>query len=145
MPSHARHLMGCLCAVVLMLSSTSFAKEQSYTTNVSEFEDIEYRDETLKINNFTIKEEHGFMTPDGWSEIDIQMSGKNSSETNAAKFQLQIAGFDESGKLLWATIAQPGMGIIRETKVEGVNGSALVKEGTLAKTKRVEIILRGSW
>jgi hypothetical protein len=131
-------------AIVLVVQTSADAREETFTTDVKGFGDIEMKAETVKLNNFTIAEDRDFMTPRGWNRVRISLSAKNGSSA-AARLQLQIAGFDASGNLLWAASLEPLLGLVGAGKVDKLEGHALVTALTLQGTKKIVTYVRGDF
>jgi hypothetical protein len=142
--SRARCLALLLCSVLLLWTVSAGAADKRIETTVSGFEDIEYKQGSVKLNNFTIAEaKGGFMVPRGSYVVNIQLSGKNKSKKKNAKVQLQVVGLGKDGKVLWAATVKPVFGMIRKQKVAEIKGYAIAPRGTLRRTKKIVILIRG--
>jgi len=131
-----------LLSVVLILIITPCVFSEKKTVDINKFEDTVYESGGLTFNNFVIFEKDGWITPNGWRKLNIKLTGKNTSG-DPLRLELQFAGLDNSGEVLWAMSASPIMGILSEQSVEEISSSVLVKPGTLSKTKVIVIIFTG--
>ena len=140
----SRYLRMLFIALIVAWSLSASAANKTIETTVVGFDAVEYKRGFIKLNNFTITEtKGGFMAPKGWYSINIQLSGKNKSKKRSAKIQLQVAGLDKDGKVLWAATVAPLFRMIPKQKVTEIKGNALVTRGTLRKTKKIIIHIRG--
>lgn len=131
-----------ILASVLLTLMTQAAFAEKMVVSFDKFEETVYRSGTLTFNNFTIFEKDGWMTPNGWNDLHVKLSGKNNG-SDALSIGLQFAGKNTAGEVIWAMDIAPMMGIISEKSLEEISGSVLVKPGTLNKTKEVVVIFSG--
>jgi hypothetical protein len=131
-------------AVSVFVAGTALAGEKTFETTPKDFGSLELATTDVKLNNFNISESSNFMTPKGWKNVEVQLSAKNLTG-DSVTLQLQVVGLDAAGVVLWATKAEPMMGMLGEDKLEEVKGDALVKSGALKKTAKIIVHVRGSF
>ena len=128
--------------VMFFLVTAATVYSESNVVSLEEFENTVYERGAVTFNNFTLVENDSWTTPNGWKNLKVTLSAKNRGN-DALRLNLQFAGKDKNGEIIWAISASPMMGIISEKSLEEISGSVLVKPGTKDRTAEIVIIYSG--
>jgi hypothetical protein len=97
----------------------------------------------VRINNFNIGERQSFMAK-GTTVLEVSFSVANRSQ-KSVPINAQFAGFDGSGKLVFAAKAAPMMDMVSAGKTEEAKGDVYVKPGDLSRVVTICTKLAGDF